>query len=305
MKPILIAGPTASGKSALALQLADQHAGVVVNADSMQVYRELAILTARPPPEDLARVPHCLYGHVPAAKAYSVARWLSDVSHAMKIIAQAGRRAIVVGGTGLYFKALTEGLSPIPEIPREIRERWRAIAAAEGAACLYRELLARDPAMAGRLKPADTQRLTRALEVVEATGRSLADWQSVPGTPLLPIDRAVPIMIDPPRAELLDRCDRRFDLMMETGVAVEVRALLGLGLDRTLPVFGALGVGALTDWIEGRVDRETAVAAAKMQTRQYVKRQRTWNNRHMSAWNVVKSHEYYEIEPSIDHLIDC
>jgi tRNA dimethylallyltransferase len=304
MKPILIVGPTASGKSALALELAGRHRGVVVNADSMQVYRELSVLTARPGLDDLARAPHRLYGNVPARDAYSVARWLGDVGSELKDIEQSGRRAVIVGGTGLYFKALTEGLSPIPEIPAEIRAQWRTRAVREGAAQLHLVLSQRDPEMARRLQQTDTQRLTRALEVLEATGRSLAHWQAVPGVPLLALQATIPVVIDLPRAMLHARCDRRFDAMVEAGAADEVRGLLGLGIDQSLPVFGALGVAAIAEWIQGRSTREAAVEAGKVQTRQYVKRQQTWIKRYINSWITVQSNEYCDFRSKIDHLID-
>ena len=175
--PILIAGPTASGKSALALELAERHGGVVINADSMQVYAELPILSARPTGEDEAQAPHRLYGHVSARVPYSVARWLEDVAAVLAEAIADGRRPILVGGTGLYFKALTEGLSPLPKVPADIRARWRETAQRSAPEMLYELLRKRDPAMAHRLAPGDVQRVTRALEVIDATGRSLADWQ--------------------------------------------------------------------------------------------------------------------------------
>jgi tRNA dimethylallyltransferase len=302
-RPILIAGPTASGKSALALRLAERHGGVIVNADSMQVYRELRILTARPSPEDEARVPHRLYGHVPAAEACSVARWLDDVRVVLGDIESERRRAIIVGGTGLYFKALTEGLSPIPDIAPAIRARWRE-AARQGAAALHRELARRDPVMAARLAPADRQRVTRALEVIETTGRSLAEWQAQPGRPLVSEGRAVCLLVVLPRAALHSRTDRRFDLMMAAGAVEEVRGLMALALDRSLPALRALGVGPLANHLSGRIDRATAVAQAKLETRQYVKRQLTWLNRHMITWRIVKVKENGKYDGDFDQLID-
>ena len=303
-RPILIAGPTASGKSALALAIAARHGGVVINADSMQVYRELCILSARPSPEEEAAVPHRLYGYVAAAEAYSVARWLADAEREIEAAITMGLNPIVVGGTGLYFKALAEGLSPVPEIPAAVRARWRGLASAEGAGTLYRELSARDPLMAARLNPADTQRLTRALEVIDATGRSLADWQAMPGRPVVALADCMAIHIDLPRDVLHERCDRRFDQMMSLGADNEVRALLSLDLDRKLPIFGALGVAAMTEWIEGRATREAAIERGKLETRQYVKRQQTWMKRHMMAWTTVQSTDYCELKVIIEQFID-
>lgn len=303
-RPILIAGPTASGKSALALALAAKTCGVIINADSMQVYDTLRFLTARPSAADEAAAPHRLYGHVPAREAYSVARWLADAAHLLAELSQTGQRPIIVGGTGLYFRALTQGLSPIPEVPAEIRTRWRAAVEAQGAADLHRVLADRDAEMAARLAPNDGQRIARALEVLEATGRSLADWQRLPGEPLLPLDQVVPLLIDPPRAWLHERCDRRFEMMVSGGALDEVRALMAMQLDPALPVLGALGVRALREHIEGRVDLAAAIAAGQKETRQYVKRQQTWLRRHMIAWKLVKLDENGNFNGRIEHLID-
>jgi tRNA dimethylallyltransferase len=282
--PILIAGPTASGKSALALQLAERHGGIVINADSMQVYAELRILTARPGPEDTRRVPHRLYGHVAASEPYSVARWLADVAAALAEAAAVGARPIIVGGTGLYFKALTEGLSPVPAISPEVRRRWRDAAAEAPPGALHAELAARDAIMAERLEPGDSQRIVRALEVLEETGRSLADWQAVPGRPLVDSADATRILINLPRAELHQRSDQRFDLMLSSGALDEVKALLALALPADAPAMRALGVAPLAAHLRGVLPREEAGARAKAETRQYIKRQQTWARRHMADW---------------------
>ncbi len=284
IRPILIAGPTASGKSALALQLARERNGVVVNADSMQVYRELRIITARPSPEEQAQAPHRLYGHVPANAPYSVAHWLTDVRGVLADIMHAGQTPIIAGGTGLYFKALLEGLSPIPEIPAAVRDHWRAEAKVLGAQDLHAVLAARDAVMAARLSPNDTQRLTRALEVLDATGRSLAEWQAVPGVAVLHLEATERRMIELPRDVLHARCDARFDQMMDMGALDEVRALATLKLDPTLPVMQALGVRPLLRHLAGEIDLASAIAAGKLETRQYVKRQATWMRRFMIAW---------------------
>ncbi len=303
-RPILIAGPTASGKSALAIRMAERTGGVVINADSMQVYRELSVLTARPAPEEETRVPHRLYGHVPATEAYSVARWIADVRAVLAQCAAAGQRPIIVGGTGLYFKALTEGLSPIPEIPMEIRTRWRQAVAEQGASVVHRELMARDPEMAARLPPGDGQRITRALEVLEATGRSLVHWQRKAGIPAVEAASAVRLVLQPPRDWLHRRCDRRFDLMLSAGAREEAKALAALALDPALPVMGVLGLRPLLAHHAGQLDLTAAVAAGKLETRQYVKRQQTWLKRHMIAWNDVKLDEDGEINSTDAHLID-
>jgi tRNA dimethylallyltransferase len=288
LRPILIAGPTASGKSELALALAERLSGAIINADSMQVYRELRVLTARPSTDEEARVPHLLYGHVPAAEPYSVARWLADVSRALGAVRALGRRPIIIGGTGLYFKALLEGLAPVPEIPHDVRHRWREVAKTAAPGELHRLLSERDPAMAERLAPADLQRISRALEVMEATGRSLAEWQREAGRPLIAEDEAIRLLVERPRAELQERADRRFDRMMREGAVEEVRALAALALSPYLPAMRALGVPALSAMISGALDRDDAVAAAKLETRQYIKRQETWLRRHMMSWNRIE-----------------
>ncbi|MDX2158778.1 MAG: tRNA (adenosine(37)-N6)-dimethylallyltransferase MiaA [Hyphomicrobiaceae bacterium] len=284
---VLLAGPTASGKSALALQLARTRGGIVINADSMQVYGELSVLTARPSPADETAAPHRLYGHVAAAEAYSVARWLEDVAAVVAQVREAGAVAIIVGGTGLYFKALTEGLSAVPRVPDEVRRRWRQLATQAPPGELHRILAGRDPVMAARLAPGDTQRLTRALEVMEATGRSLAEWQALPGVPLVRAEVADCLVVRRPRSELHDRCDRRLDAMIEAGALDEVARLVELELPDDAPVMRALGVRPLAAHLVGRLSRDQAVAQAKLETRQYVKRQETWLNRNMSSWKIV------------------
>ena len=282
--PILIAGPTASGKSALALERAEACGGVVINADSMQVYAELSILSARPSAQDEARAPHRLYGHVPASEAYSVARWLEDVARVLAEATASGRRPIIVGGTGLYFQALTEGLSPLPPIPADLREHWRRLSQQVEPAALHAMLRDRDPVMADRLSPSDAQRITRALEVLEATGRSLAEWQMVRARPLVDLTSAECWLVSRPRGELHRRCDQRFDLMMQAGALQEVSALMQLRLPPTLPAMRALGVRPLAAHLEGWLPLEVAVARAKVETRQYVKRQETWARRYMADW---------------------
>ncbi|AGK58353.1 tRNA delta(2)-isopentenylpyrophosphate transferase [Hyphomicrobium denitrificans 1NES1] len=285
--PVLIAGPTASGKSALALAIAEYVGGVIINADSMQVYRELSILTARPQPDVEARVPHMLYGFVPAAAAYSTGRFIADVTDAIAKAREAGQRPVIVGGTGLYFKALIEGLSPIPPIDPEIREHWRAEAERRGAADLHGELMARDAQMAERLASADTQRIVRALEVLEQTGRSLAHWQKVRGVPVVNEAEAVRFLVTLDRAELYARADTRFDRMIAAGAIEEVRALAALGLDPDLPAMRAIGVRPLLSVVKGESALGAAAEAAKAETRQYIKRQETWHRRYMISWKHV------------------
>lgn len=283
-RPILIAGPTASGKSKLAMTLAERHGGIVINADSMQVYRELAILTARPDAEDEAHVPHVLYGHVPAREAYSVGRWLEDVRRTLEHARAEDRRPIIVGGTGLYFRALLEGLSPVPAIPEDIRAHWRAEAARLGAAGLHAVLAGKDAEMAIRLRPSDPQRITRALEVLEATGLSLAAWQTRSGTPLLVAEETERLLVLCDRQELFARCDARFDSMLAAGGLDEARQLLALDLAPMLPAMRAVGVRPLLLMLLGQLDETEAIARAKQDTRQYVRRQLTWIKRHMTAW---------------------
>ena len=284
-KAILIAGPTASGKSAAALALAERLGGTIINADSMQVYRELPILTAHPAAEALSRAPHRLYGTIRAAEAYSVGRWLDDAVAATSEAEAEGRVPILTGGTGLYFKALGEGLAPVPNVPPEIRTYWRERAAALGAEHLYDELRARDPAMAARLKPTDSQRLVRALEVIDATSISLADWQGAGAAPLLAPEGVVRIVIAPEREALYAAIDARFDAMIEAGAIEEVQALLALRLDPGLPAMRAHGVREFALYLAGGSRREEAIAKAKTETRRYAKRQMTWLKRFMKDWD--------------------
>jgi tRNA dimethylallyltransferase len=285
IKAILIAGPTASGKSGAGLEFAASVGGTIINADSMQVYRELRLLTARPSEADEARVPHRLYGTIQAAEAYSVGRWLGDVASAMAEAHGEGRLPILVGGTGLYFKALTEGLAPVPDIPAEIRSYWRERSDELGRDALFAELAARDPTMAARLGPADPQRIVRALEVIDATGVSLAEWQGGNAAPLLAPGDALRLIIAPEREPLYAAIDTRFDRMIERGALDEVRALLALKLDPGLPAMRAHGVRELAAHLSGVLTGEEAVAKAKTESRRYAKRQMTWLRRFMSDWD--------------------
>jgi tRNA dimethylallyltransferase len=290
-RAILIAGPTAGGKSGLALSLAEALGGIVINADSMQVYRELSILTARPGPEDEARAPHALYGFVGGSEAYSAGRYAADAARVLSEAREKGLRPIIVGGTGLYFKALIEGLSPMPEVPDEIRTHWRSEAAKMEAPALHAVLARRDPVMAARLAPGDTQRIVRALEVLDASGVSLSDWQQRPRAPVLGVDETVRIVVAPDRAELGRRIDARFEAMMAAGALEEVRQLASLRLDPALPIMSALGVGPLLAHLAGALQLEAAVAAAQTETRQYAKRQLTWARGNMMSWKWISEKE--------------
>jgi tRNA dimethylallyltransferase len=281
---ILIAGPTASGKSALALALAERLGGIVVNADSMQVYRDLRIITARPTPAEEARVPHRLYGHVDAAVNYSVGRWLADVREALAEIDRLGRRPILVGGTGLYFKALTRGLSAVPAIPADIRAAIRARLEADGPEALHDELARRDPASAARLSPRDRTRIARSLEVMEATGRSLSDWHREGMPPVLDASRAVKVFLAPDRAALYARIDARFAQMLAAGALEEVRALAARRLDPLLPAMKAHGVPWLIRHLESHISLAEAAEHAKQDTRHYAKRQFTWFRHQLGDW---------------------
>ncbi len=288
---ILIAGPTASGKSALALALAEKLGGTIINADSMQVYRDLRIITARPSAADEARAPHVLYGHVDAAENYSVGRWCADVRSALADVAAAGRVPIVVGGTGLYFKALAEGLAAVPPTPAGIRVAVRARLEAEGSVALHAELMRRDPVMGARVRPADRMRIARALEVIESTGRSLADWQREGMAPILEPKQAIRIFLAPERAELYRRINGRFDTMLAAGALDEVRALAARGLDPLLPAMKAHGVPWLRRHLKGEITLAEAAEGSKQDTRRYTKRQLTWFRNQMPGWVWAKPEE--------------
>ena len=284
LTPLLIAGPTASGKSAYALERARREPSVIVNADSMQVYRELRIVTARPSPSDEAETSHALYGFVPAQQAYSAGQYVRDVAQVLRQAREQNVRPIIVGGTGLYFKALLEGLSPIPEIPADVRTFWRAEASRMSSAELHAVLAARDAGMAARLRPTDPQRVTRALEVLDATGQSLGMWQKTAGTPLIDADACEKVVVHADRATLYVRADARFDAMIAAGALEEVHRLGVLKLDPALPVMRALGVPQLLQHDRGEMSLAQAADAAKMETRRYIKRQLVWLKRNMTTW---------------------
>ena len=292
---MLIAGPTSSGKSALALRLAERHRGTILNADSMQVYRDLRIITARPSIDDEARVPHRLYGFVDAAENYSVGRWCADAKTALDEVWREGRLPILVGGTGLYFKALTQGLSAVPPTPEDIRAAVRARCDAEGSEALHAELARRDPVMAERLQPGDRMRVARALEVLEATGRSLADWQRDGMPAMLDADAAARFFLVVDRAELARRIDVRFDAMLETGALDEVRALAGRHLDPMLPAMKAHGVPWLRRYLTGEITLTDAADGGKADTRRYTKRQVTWFRHQMPGWTWLEPEAVLDI----------
>ena len=304
-RTILIAGPTVSGKSGLAVALAERIGGTVINADSMQVYRDLRILTARPMPEDETRVPHALYGFVSGAEAYSAGRYAVDVAGAIAEARAAGRVPIVVGGTGLYFKVLLEGLSPVPPADPQVRDFWRAQARVRPASELHALLAARDPETAARLMPTDPQRIVRALEVLESTGRSLADWQRAPGRPVLLEHETVLLLVMPERAAHGALIELRFDAMMAAGALEEVRALLAFGYSSELPLMRALGVAPLAGHLKGALSLPDAIAATKGDTRKYAKRQLTWLKRNMIAWNTINTQQSKRINEVILSFIDC
>lgn len=273
---VLVAGPTASGKSALALRLARDFGGLVIDTDSMQVYRDLRILTARPTPEEEALAPHRLYGHVDGAINHSVGLWLTDAGKALGEARNSGRLPIFVGGTGLYFKALTQGLSAIPTVPDAVRAAVRARARNVPVAALHAELARRDPVTAAELRPTDPQRVLRALEVLEATGRGLASFRALKLPPLLPEAELVALFLAPDRAWLRQRIDLRFDAMIASGALEEVAALKARQLDPTLPVMRAHGVPHLLAALAGDLSLAEAAARSKLDTYHYVKRQFTF-----------------------------
>lgn len=275
-KAVLIAGPTASGKSALALALAEATGGVVINTDSMQVYRDLRIITARPSPEEEARVPHRLYGYCDAAVNCSAGTWVADAAAALAEARAANLLPIFIGGTGLYFKALTRGLSAVPPIPQRVRDDVRARMERDGVEALHAELARRDPVSGEKLKPRDSARVARALEVIEATGRALPDWHRDGLPPLLEPEGVKAVFLAPERKDLYAQIDRRFTAMMDAGALDEVAALAARKLDPMLPAMKAHGVPALIGYLAGAITLEQAVYTGQIDTRHYAKRQFTW-----------------------------
>lgn len=290
-KAILIAGPTASGKSALALWLADRYGGVVINADSMQVYQDLRILTARPSPADEASLPHFLYGHVDGAQAYCVAQYLRDVERTLTQAWNQEKLCIFVGGTGLYFKALLEGLSPIPPIPTPIRHKVRSQMDTLGVESLYHQLRTQDPLTAGSIHPTDHIRIVRALEVFEATGQPLASFWQTRDPGLLKQAQTLRLFLAPERHKLYSTINHRVELMCAAGVAGEVHTLMERELDPRQPIMRAHGVPWFSAYHKGTLSFEEAVALTQRDTRHYAKRQFTWFRHSLQGWHFVTRDE--------------
>ncbi|BAV64137.1 tRNA (adenosine(37)-N6)-dimethylallyltransferase MiaA [Sphingobium cloacae] len=275
----LIAGPTASGKSALAIALAQAANGTVINADASQVYADLQILSARPDAEEMAQAPHRLFGHIDGGEACTAARWAAQARAEIDRAHGEARLPILTGGTGLYLRTLLDGIAPVPDIDPAIREAVRALPVADAHAALTRE----DPEAAARLAPADTSRVARALEVVRATGQPLAEWQRHKSGGIAHRIGLSPLILLPPRDWLIARCDLRFGRMVETGAAEEVEALLARNLSPDLPVMRAIGVREIAAWLGGGIDRDTMLERGRIATRQYAKRQYTWFSRQPPA----------------------
>lgn len=281
---VLIAGPTASGKSAHAVDLAQQTGAAIINTDSMQVYNVLQVLTARPNEAEMGKVPHHLYGHIDPSRSYSTGQWARDVKALLQLLPD-DLPLIFVGGTGLYFRALTDGLSPMPEIAPSIRAHWRERLAHDGANVLHNVLSEKDPVAAEALEPSDSQRIVRALEVLEASGKPISWWQAQPGEPLIDADNADKRVLLPERARLHDRINRRFADMTESGAVDEVKALIALDLDPALPAMRAIGVPEISQALNGELSWDEAIDRAQAATRQYAKRQMTWFRQQMdSSW---------------------
>ncbi|MEM1343718.1 MAG: tRNA (adenosine(37)-N6)-dimethylallyltransferase MiaA [Pseudomonadota bacterium] len=282
--PILIAGPTASGKTALALSLARALDAVVINADSQQIYAAWRLLSARPSAEEMAGVPHRLFGHVALEAAYSVGAWLDEAGSVLARLRAEGRQAIVVGGTGLYFKALTQGLAPIPPVTPEQRTEAEALLEHIGPVALAKRLQERDPATAAGLDLANPRRVLRAWEVLAATGQGLAAWQAATPAPVLAEQDAITLALTPAREALFACCNARFERMVAQGVMEEVRAVAALDLPPSAPGLKALGAPELMACMAGRLSEAEAIAEASAATRRYAKRQLTWLRNQMGGW---------------------
>jgi len=288
-RAILIAGPTASGKSALALELARRRRGAIVNADSMQVYRDLRIVTARPTIEEEAAAPHLLFGHVDAATNYSVGRWLEDLARVLHGLDARELTPILVGGTGMYFRAALYGLSDIPAVPDDVREKMRAWAQDKTPQQLHAELAARDPATAAVLRKTDPQRLLRALEVLEATGKPLVSFQGPRSAPILNASECAAFFLAPERETLYARIDARFERMTQAGALDEVAALKARSLDPTLPAMRAHGVPHLIAYLDGRLTLAEAILRSQLDTRRYAKRQFTFARHQLPNFEWIAS----------------
>lgn len=284
LTPVILAGPTASGKSALALRIAERDGGVVINADALQVYGCWRVLTARPGPEDLARAPHELYGHVPCDQRYSVGAWLRALAPILSDLARQGRRPVIVGGSGLYLGALTEGIADIPEIPAAIRAESEAMVRAGRVEPMLADLARDDPTTYARIDRANPMRVQRAWDVLRATGRGLAEWHKARSEPLLPAADCACVVINVETVILNNTIASRFHHMIEHGALEECQAFRASGLDRALPSARALGAAELMAYLDGAMSREDAIAAAVTATRQFAKRQRSWFRGRMADW---------------------
>jgi tRNA dimethylallyltransferase len=288
MQPVLlILGPTASGKTAYAIEAARANDGEIINMDSMQVYSDLQILTARPDEQEMGDVPHHMFGHVDAAIAYSTGIWLDEAMAAIGEIQGRGKQPILVGGTGLYAHALTEGLVPTPPVPADIRANTRLSVGADPRAA-HARLMQVDPEAAKRIEPKDSVRIARALEVYDATGRALSDWHKDPQPPLLAAGTWEGVALMPQRDVLYARIEARFDAMMDAGGLNEAHALWQRRLDRDLPAMKAVGIPPFSDFFEQYCDYETAVSRSVLDSRHYAKRQMTWIRNRASSWKVIE-----------------
>ena len=301
-RAILIAGPTASGKSALGLAVAQRYGGEIVNADSMQVYRALRVLTARPSADDEQVVPHHLYGVLEGDEACSAGKWSRMALEIIRGIEARGRVPVILGGTGLYFRALTEGLSPIPPVPDDVRQAVRA-EVAEAGDNAHALLVEADPDLAAVIRPTDKQRIARGIEVARGTPKPLSQWHKEPPNPLLTGNLAK-IVLAPDRDWLRARCDKRFELMLEQGALEEVRALAAEGLDASLPLMKALGLRPLADYVSGKIELSEAIAKGQAETRAYAKRQETWFRTQMIAWNRFSAQDSERLKEEIFSFID-
>ena len=292
-RAILIAGPTASGKSALAIRLANDLNGVIINADSMQVYKDLQVITARPSDEEEAQAPHRLYGVIDGSEACSAVHWAEMAMIEIQNAWDNEQLPILVGGTGMYFKVLLEGMVTIPPIDESIRQQVRAEVEEFGPQAMHDKLKSQDPAAYERLAPADSQRISRAMEVVLSTGKALSDWQSDPHEgPLTALDREgliAKLVIDIDRGLLYERCDQRLDIMVEEGALDEIKQLLKRQLDPALPLMKALAVPSLSGYLNGDLSFDQAMVDAKTQTRQFSKRQLTWFRNQFTHWERVSA----------------
>jgi tRNA dimethylallyltransferase len=302
--PLLIAGPTASGKSALALALAQRFEGAVINADSQQIYRDWRILSARPTPEDETQKPHFLYGHVALDAEYSVGTWLRELTQTLAECRDRGLRPVITGGTGLYFKALTEGLAPIPPIPADIRANAEAELQRLGVTGLAAQLAARDPETAAIIDQANPSRVLRAWEVFKASGAGLAEWRRRTGPPLLALDRTIAIVLTPPRDRLYARCDARFGAMLEAGALEEAAKVRALDFDPMLPGMKPLGAPELMAHLAGDLSLDEAATRAKTATRNYAKRQFTWARNQMLRWKALSGYIPAENLASATELVE-